>query len=98
MPLPSPDTPQIFTQAVVFFSAGQLVEADRLCRQIPAGDPRYADSRHLLGLIFLRAGQPVPAADFIRQAIGLDEQNAPYHANLAMVLAGLGRAEESLSA
>jgi tetratricopeptide (TPR) repeat protein len=87
-----------FEAAVHCHRGGQLVEAERLYRQVPAQDPNYANASFLLGVIALRSGQIAAAIDLFRRAIDVDPHNAAYHANLGECLRRLGQAADAMDA
>ena len=68
-----------FSLAVAQHQAGNYRQAERIYRQLLAGDPgdpHRADALHLLGLIASEAGQHEAAAALIVKAIHLHE-NSP---------------------
>jgi tetratricopeptide (TPR) repeat protein len=77
------------------FNAGQLQEAESICRQILARDPNRGDALHLLGLIAHKARHP-DAVALIRRSIALQPQNAVAYTNLALVLQAEGRVDEAI--
>src|SRR5262245_62096785 len=84
-----------FASAVRCMQAGQLGEAERLCRAILAGAPNDAPSIHLLGFIAHKAGRHREAIELIGKAIALDETNADCHFNIGLALMAAGRLEEA---
>jgi tetratricopeptide (TPR) repeat protein len=71
--------------AVKFHQGGNLVEAERLYRQILQTDPRHADAWHLSGLVAYQRGDLPAALDSIRRATQLDPLQASYHNHLGEV-------------
>jgi tetratricopeptide (TPR) repeat protein len=88
----------VFSQAVAHHQAGRLQQAAELYRQILTGQPRHADSLHLMGLIAYKAGRLDEAAGLIADAIQQDSTKAPYCFNLGVVLQKQGRLDESVEA
>ncbi len=84
--LPGRDGNRLFELAMQYHRAGQQDEAERLCRQVVALDPRHADSRHILGIIAAQAGRQESALELIGQAIRLNDDNSFYHNDLGNVL------------
>jgi len=85
----------LFAEALAHLQAGRLAQAEQLCRQILAVQPRNADGLHLLGLIARKAGQDETGVGLIRQAIGLNPGVAAFHFNLGHVLVDQHRPEEA---
>jgi tetratricopeptide (TPR) repeat protein len=75
--------------------AGRLTEAERIYRQILETNPQHADSLHLLGMIAYRGGSCEAAAELIRKAIAIDQNQAPYHSNLGTALQAQGKLDEA---
>ena len=80
------DTNTRFSAAVRLYQAGQLAEAEQVCRDILRHDARHADSLHLLGVAASGKGQHAAAIDLIRQAIGLRDDVPFYYLNLGNAL------------
>jgi len=92
--VPEGTTP--FATALRHYQAGDLDEAERLCRRILAHDPHGADSLNLLGVVVARrTGRHDLAAAMIRQAITIDATAASYHSNLGNLLMEQGRLDEA---
>ena len=89
---------QAFALALQHYQSGRLAEAEALCRQILAVDPRHADAFHVLGVIALRTSRTDLAVDSIRQAIALKSDCAEAHYNLGIALQGKGQLDEAISA
>ncbi len=88
----------ILEAAFAAYRAGQAGEAERLCREVLAGDPRNADALHLLGLLARQFARPDIAADLIGQAIAIDRRAAPYHVSLGHALRELRRFADAAAA
>jgi tetratricopeptide (TPR) repeat protein/SAM-dependent methyltransferase len=84
-----------FASAVQCMQAGQLAEAERLCRAILAASPNDAPTIHLLGFIAHKAGRHQEAIDLIGNAIALDENNADCHFNIGLALMAAGRLNDA---
>jgi tetratricopeptide (TPR) repeat protein len=87
-----------FELAQRYHQAGQLGEAELLCRQILAIDPRHAGSLHLLGGIALQIGRGDAAVDLIGQAIALDRRVPEFHCNLGTTFQHQGKLDEAAKA
>lgn len=81
----------LFAAAVAQHQAGAFAEAERRYRSILSLFPDHADSLHNLGLLALHSGNPAAAADFIGQAVKLNDHVAEYHYNLALAWRALNR-------
>ena len=75
--------------------AGQLAEAERLCRAILAAAPDDAPVIHLLGFIAHKAGRHPEAIDLIGRAIVLDASNPDCHFNIALAMMAAGRLDDA---
>jgi tetratricopeptide (TPR) repeat protein len=71
--------------AIRQYEAGQVQQAETICRQLLARDPNHADALHLLGLIAHRVNHP-DAATLIRRTIALQPTNGLAYGNLGLVL------------
>lgn len=84
-------------RAIADHEAGRLEAAELGYRKILVAAPREADALHLLGVILHQQGRHTDGLDMIRQAIGINSQNAAYYSNLGVVLRALGRREEAIA-
>ncbi|HVA14616.1 MAG TPA: tetratricopeptide repeat protein [Stellaceae bacterium] len=83
--------PRRFREALRCQKAGDLDQAERLCREILALDPRHADSFHLLGVVAHQAGRSDIAVAPIERAIALRSGVAAYHNSLGLALRAQGK-------
>jgi predicted O-linked N-acetylglucosamine transferase (SPINDLY family) len=75
--------PQVLLQrATSAHGAGNLVEAERLYRQILSEQPGQPVALYLLGVVALQVGRPDVAADLIGQSLQRQPANAEAHYNL----------------
>jgi tetratricopeptide (TPR) repeat protein len=95
---PSMTTQQLMLQAEQLQAQGQLVEAERLYRQIINVAQDFHPAYHSLGLLAQKVGKHALAVDLISQAISLEGTVALYHSNLGEILRRLGRLDEAISA
>jgi predicted O-linked N-acetylglucosamine transferase (SPINDLY family) len=93
---PVADAPGKIRAAAALFQKGALREAEGICRELLALQPRNFDALHLLGVIALQEANPSAAADFIAQALALNDKNATAHGNLGLALAALKRFDAAL--
>ena len=80
------DPAQAMQTAARFETKGDLAGAERTYRQIIRNFPGFHSAYHSLGLLALRVGKLIVAADLITQATRLDPNNARYHGNLCEIL------------
>jgi len=88
-------TANLFALACEYRQAGDLREAESLCRQILLIEPGHAESLHLLGGIAYHTGNHAAAADFMRQAATNAPANAGYHADLGLMYLALGQPQQA---
>jgi Tfp pilus assembly protein PilF len=77
------------------WEAGQLPEAEMLCRQVLAVWPGQPDVLHLLGLMAHALGQLDGAIEHLRQACANPGAPAAYFSNLGELCRRAGRLEEA---
>lgn len=75
--------------------AGQLSEAESLCRKILRTDPKQPDTLNLLGWIAHSTGNSKMGAELLGRAVRSAPGRAVYHYNLALVLTGLNQLDEA---
>lgn len=82
--------------ALALLQQGRLAQADAICRQVLAAEPREFHALHLLGIAALRRGEFAAAQRWLRAAIAVDGAVPAAHLNLAAVLLALQRPTEAL--
>jgi Tfp pilus assembly protein PilF/SAM-dependent methyltransferase len=87
----------LFGSAVQHFQAGQLGEAERLCRDALLFDPQFFAALHLLGFIAFQTGRVPLAVDLLGRAAALDADGAECQFHLALALHRGGRLEEAVA-
>jgi len=90
-------TPQLLQLAARHFQAGQLAEAETLCRQILAADANQPDAIHMLALIAQQTGHLDAAIGLLQRAIQLKPLWAEAHSNLGNVYFGKGLSNEAVA-
>jgi SAM-dependent methyltransferase/Tfp pilus assembly protein PilF len=88
------DIDRLLAFAINQHRAGQIADAERTYRQILDADPGQPDCLHLLGIIAHQRGEHEKAADLISRATAA-KPFAPFHYNLGLALAALGRSAEA---
>jgi tetratricopeptide (TPR) repeat protein len=78
--------------------AGQLAEAQTLCRQVLEAAPNEPNATHLLGVIAHQSGKLGEAVAHLERAVALAPDVALYHANLGEMLRLAGRGNEAVAA
>ncbi len=86
---------EAFQAGLACHATGDLVQADRLCRQILQAEPSHSGAAHLLGLIALQMGHHQQAVEWIREAIRLGGSQPQYLAHLGDAHRHAGQLEES---
>tara|TARA_R110001592_G_scaffold337300_1_gene623461 strand:- start:52684 stop:54702 length:2019 start_codon:yes stop_codon:yes gene_type:complete len=86
----------LMARAAEHHAAGQLEEAERLCRQLLQKDPRHVDALRMLGLIAAAAGDLDEAENLLRQALAGAPDHVPAMFELGRVLKELERPEEAI--
>ena len=91
-------TQQAFELAAGHHRAGELGQAESVCRQILARQKDHADTIHLLGIICQQTGRPGEARSLVRRAVELAPAHAGYWANLGSILATGAPSAEAIEA
>jgi predicted O-linked N-acetylglucosamine transferase (SPINDLY family) len=82
--------------ALTLLQQGRRAQADALCRQVLAAEPREFHALHLLGIAALQSGEFAAAEPWLRAAIAVDCGVPAAHLNLAVVLLAQRRPAEAL--
>lgn len=85
-----PDIPQRLHQAVAWFQAGNIDQAEAELQAVSREAPERADVWGLLGLAAHHRGQLQQAVLYLQRAIERDPNTAAHHSNLGIVYASLG--------
>ncbi len=93
-----PTIQQTFDLAVRHHLAGRLKEAEQLCRQVLASQPKHPEALHLLGAIAYRVGRYDAALDLISQAVALRPNRVSAHSNLGSIYKSKGQIIEAIAA
>ncbi len=97
--MPHPDTPlnQQLDTAVARFRAGDLAQAEALCKEALAEQPDHARALHLAGVIAKQSGRMQAAVDFLARANQADAHNPFILRDLAEAMRLAGQPEQALS-
>lgn len=91
------DTREAMASALEYHRAGQFEQAEGICRQILAVEPRHSQALNLLGVIGLQLRQPEAAIEFLSGAVALEADVAKYHNDLAAAYLALRRLDEAVT-
>ena len=80
-------------KALALQQAGEVEKAQRIYKLVVKKAPNSPDANHLLGVSYRQLGDPKQAFDYIRKAIELAPDRAPYYANLARTMSDLAGTE-----
>jgi Flp pilus assembly protein TadD len=87
----------LFASAVNCMQAGQLAEAERLCRAILSVEPNDAATVNLLGFVAYKSGRPAEAIALLGRALALDDKSPDCHFNMGLALLAAGRLSEAVT-
>jgi Flp pilus assembly protein TadD len=94
----SQELPQIMAQAMAYFRAGRMAEAEMLYRQVLAGQPNHLEALNMAGVVALQTGRYEAALELFESAIRLSPRFAPALSNLGNALRNMGRPTDAMSA
>jgi hypothetical protein len=87
---------QAMQLVVALYQAGKYPEAQRLCRQILAGNPNHLEAMQALGATLNRLGAPEEAIEILQRAIHLQPNLPMLHAHLGAAFAAKLRFEDAI--
>ena len=93
MPAPA----SALSAAVEHHKAGRLDEAERLYREVLAGEPENPDALHLLGVLKGQRGDPAAGVELIGKAVALRPAAPAFHNNLGKALYETGQRNKALA-
>ena len=85
-----------FKKALGYYQAGQLREAEKICKNIYCADPGYSPALHLLGMVASRMGLYDVAVNLMCEAVQIRPDIAFYHENMGNVFLSQNRIDESI--
>jgi tetratricopeptide (TPR) repeat protein len=77
---------QLLDSAFAAYEAGQFAEAEGLCHQVLARQPRDALALHLLGVVAGRTGRPALGIKLLREVVGLEPESVDALNDLGQLL------------
>ncbi len=83
-------------QVMELYNAGELRQAEILCRKVLETDPDNADAHHFIGVIAYDVQNFKAAEQYIQKAIELNPDNPSCYLNMGNVVHEQGRYEESI--
>lgn len=87
-----------FNRVLSLRNEGRRAEAIELCETTVAAAPRHADLRHVLGVLWVEAGEPARAIKEIERAIVLAPRQAEFYNSLGITLRTLGAVDRAMVA
>jgi tetratricopeptide (TPR) repeat protein len=96
MAIPALDLPQTLNRAIAAYRAGQLAEAEGLCRQIISVDRNFFDALYVLAVVQAGLGKNVDALENYDRALALQPRHAEALSNRGNTLKALKRFDEAL--
>ena len=83
--------------AVQHFRAGELRQAEALCREMLETQPGNANVMHLLGVVMHQTGEIEAAVEVIARAVAVEPGHAEAHCNLGAMLREVGRLDDAVA-
>jgi tetratricopeptide (TPR) repeat protein len=83
-------------QALALHQQGNLVEAEKLYRQVLVSQPAHADALHLLGVMAVQKGNALAGVEWITQAVKINPAYLDAHLNLANACLSLSMHQQAL--
>jgi len=96
MASPALDLPQALNRAVAAYKAGQLPQAEDICRQVISVDRNYFDAIYVLAVVQAGLGKNVEALASYDRALALQPRHAEALSNRGNTLKALRRFDEAL--
>ena len=86
----------MFSRGMKLHQQGELLEAERMYREVLRQQPSHFDALHLLGVIAAQTGHTERAIELIGKAIDINASVAATHSNLGKALLDLKRPDGAL--
>jgi Flp pilus assembly protein TadD len=91
----SPESLQLYQQALAALGAGRYPEAERALLAVVRREPELAGPHANLGIVYARTGRAEQAFDSLKQAVRLNPKRAVYYNELGMMSRREGRFDEA---
>jgi protein O-GlcNAc transferase len=83
--------------AIKHYGAGNLQQAESLCREILKNEPNNAGAFHLLGIIYYRVGDYDSATSYIKEALKFNPEYAEAYSILGSITKAKGQLNEAIT-
>jgi len=83
--------------AFAYHQAGNIQQAEHLCRKILKRQPKHFDTLHMLGFICHQRGNYDAAIKYITKALQINSNNADTYNNLGNALQSKGQLDEAIT-
>jgi tetratricopeptide (TPR) repeat protein/SAM-dependent methyltransferase len=93
----SSNTGVLYDIALSHHQAGQVADAERICREILAAHPSHGETLHLLGLIAHQSGRNDMAIELIGKAVIANPQSSSFQYSAGYVLHAMARVQEAIT-
>src|SRR6188508_310253 len=93
----APDAADLLYRAAAAGNAGDLVQAERLCRTLLAAQPNHAEALELLATLHYHAGKPSEALAAINRVVALRPKSPEAHFSRGTILQNMGRLAPALT-
>jgi protein O-GlcNAc transferase len=84
-------------QAIGFHQAGQLLEAERIYREVLRVNSHHFDALHLLGVLLQQLGDSEGALKFVERSLKIQRKSLPALNSRGLILCSLKRHREALA-
>src|SRR5436190_22458935 len=88
---------ELLHRAAAAGNAGNLAEAERLCRTLLAAQPNHAEALQLLGTLQYLGGKQAEALATINRVVALRPKSAEAHFSRGTILQSMGRLAPALT-
>lgn len=89
------DPARLYVNALQHLSAGRLIEAISVCRQILKLVPNHTDTLNVMGLALLRDRKPEKALSSFKKALKSAPSSVPIHLNCGLAWSALDRRDRA---
>ncbi len=89
---------ETINMAVQYYRAGDMEQAERLCRKLLQSEPNHPEAYHLLGAIAYQRKQYDVAVELISTAIAGNQRIPQFYNTLGVALRAIGKFQEAIAA